>query len=285
MTTLAEARAQRNHTTVKKEFLLLCRVTDQKTQARNVKRMLKKLGQNSTTKLYYTSDGVRIECTEKSSMEDACIFENTSRFSQSEATPPMTKPLVSELGYLADTSAAERILESNYAIPANLDPYAAMLIKELRMPGSIRNHPFVSSRITTKDHIQGWRKQKESISADPDGLSFSHYKAGITEDIIAQFDTTLRSLPYHHGFTPEAWLPMTDVEILKKQVCTTSKKSTILLMNTKFNMNNKKLGRDMMAHAEKHNALAREQYGSRRNHQCILAALNKRLTMDLLRQT
>jgi hypothetical protein len=56
-------------------------------------------------------------------------------------------------------------------------------------------------------------------------------------------------------------------------------------MNAEFNMNNKKLGRDMMAHAEKHKAIAREQYGSRRHHQCILAALNKRLTMDLLRQT
>ena len=79
---------------------------------------------------------------------------------------------------------------------------------------------------------------------------------------------------------------MTDVEILKKAgVYDVEKMHTILLMNAKFNMNNKKLGCDMMHHAKKHSALAREQYGSRRNHQCILAALNKRLTMDLLRQT
>ena len=131
MVTLAEARAKRNHTTVEKEFSLLRRVADQKTQGRNVKRMLNKLGQNSTTKLFYTSDGVRTECTEKTSMEDACIVENTYRFSQAESTPPMTEPLVSELGYLADTEAAERILEGNYAIPDDLDPYTAMLIREL----------------------------------------------------------------------------------------------------------------------------------------------------------
>ncbi len=131
MVTLAEARAKRNHTTVEKEFSLLRRVADQKTQGRNVKRMLNKLGQNSTTKLFYTRDGVRTECTEKTSMEDACIVENTYRFSQAESTPPMTEPLVSELGYLADTEAAERILEGNYAIPNDLDPYAAMLIQEL----------------------------------------------------------------------------------------------------------------------------------------------------------
>jgi hypothetical protein len=257
MVTLAEARSKRNNTTAEQEFALLCRVSDQKTQAQTVKRMLKNLGQNSTTKLYYTLDGVRIECTKKSGMEEACILENMTRFSQAESTPPMTKPLVSELGYLADTDAAERILQDDYRIPDELDPYAALLIRELRMPDSIHQQPFVTSHVTTEDHIQGWQKQKESVSANPDGLSFSHYKAGITEDLIAQFDTTLRSLPHQYGFTPEAWLPMTDVEILKKAgVYDVKKMRIILLMNAEFNMNNKKLRHDMMSHAEKHNAVA-----------------------------
>ena len=216
MVSLAEVRSERNKTTPEQELKLLRRVSDQKTQARNVKRMLKKLGQNATTKLYYTQDGVRVECTEKISMENACISENTSRFSQASATPPMIEPLISDLGYLADTDAAERILAGTYDIPADLDPYAALLIRELRMPDSIRNHPSVTNRFSTEDHTQGWRKQKEAISADPDGLTFSHYKAGTTEDVIAQFDATLRSLPYQHGFTPAAWIPVTDVEILKK---------------------------------------------------------------------
>jgi hypothetical protein len=128
----------------------------------------------------------------------------------------MTEPLVSELGFLADTDAAERILNGTYAVPADLDPYAALLIKELQMPPNIRASPFVKSCVTTADHVNGWKKQKETISANPDGLTFSHYKAGATDAIIAQFDATLRSLPYQHGFTPNAWLPMTDVEILKK---------------------------------------------------------------------
>jgi hypothetical protein len=60
---------------------------------------------------------------------------------------------------------------------------------------------------------------------------------------------------------------------------------TIQLMHGEFNMNNKKLGRDVMAFAETHKALlAPEQFGSRKNHQSVLAALNKRVTMDLLRQ-
>jgi hypothetical protein len=125
-------------------------------------------------------------------------------------------PLVTNLGYLADTEAAQRILDGRYDFPADLDPYAAKLIDELQMPESIWNSPFVLARVETLDHTKGWAKQKETISADPDGLTFSHYKVRATDDLIAQFDVTLRSLPYQHGFTPAAWIPMTGVAILKK---------------------------------------------------------------------
>jgi surface antigen len=74
------------------------------------------------------------------------------------------------------------------------------------MPESIWNSPLVSSRVETLDHTKGWAKQKETISADPDGLTFSHYKTGAKKDLTAQFDATLRSLPYQHGFTPVAWI-------------------------------------------------------------------------------
>jgi hypothetical protein len=78
---------------------------------------------------------------------------------------------------------------------------------------------------------------------------------------------------------------ITDVEILKKAgVFDVELMCTIQLMHAEFNMNIKKLGRDVMVHAERLRALAPEQYGSRKNHQSVLAALSKRVTMDLLRQ-
>jgi hypothetical protein len=112
-----------------------------------------------------------------------------------------------------------------------------------------------------------------------------HYNAGSQDDTINAVDTLLRQLPYQHGFSPDSWKSLTDVEILKKAgVYDVELMRIIQLMHAEFNMNNKKLGRDVMAFAETHHALAPEQFGSRKNHQAILAALNKRLTMDLLRQ-
>jgi hypothetical protein len=159
MVLLAKACVERNNTTAEKELLLLRHMANKKTQGRSIKQMLKQLGQNSMTKLYSTRDGIGTECMEKACRKVACILENISCFSQAK---------ISELGYLADMDAAERILDGNYEIPKDLDPYAAMPIyEELCMPDSICNHPFVTSRVTTKDHAQGWEKQKEPISANP----------------------------------------------------------------------------------------------------------------------
>jgi hypothetical protein len=112
-----------------------------------------------------------------------------------------------------------------------------------------------------------------------------HYVVGGEDPELNEIDTLMRQLPYRFGFSPDSWQKITDVEILKKiGVYDVEKMRTIQLMNAEFNMNNKKLGRDVMWFTESHNVLAPEQFGSRKNHQSILAALNKRLTMDILRQ-
>ena len=159
------------------------------------------------------------------------------------------------------------------------------MIVELKMPDSIRNQSSTVNHITTKEHIQSWRKQKESTASDNvTGVSFSHYIAGTYDPHIAEFDTLICSLPYQYGFSPKNWQTISHVEILKKAgEYHIEKMRTITLMNSEFNINNKKLGHDMMKNAKKHHLLAPKQYGGRKHHQSVIAALNKRLTMDLLR--
>jgi hypothetical protein len=101
-------------------------------------------------------------------------------------------------------------------------------------------------------------------------------KAASQDVILAAIDTHMRNLPYTKGFSPQSWQLITDAEILKKAgVYDVKKMRTIQLMHVVFNMNNKKLGCDMMRLAEACNILAREQFGSRKHHQSITAALNK----------
>ena len=59
----------------------------------------------------------------------------------------------------------------------------------------------------------------------------------------------------------------------------------ILLMDSRFNHNNKIIGKRTMEFGEKHNLLVGEQYGSRKSKSAIDHALNKRLVLDIIRQT
>ena len=131
--------------------------------------------------------------------------------------------------------------------------------------------------------MNGWQSRKEGISAELTGPSFSHFKAALKDKTLTEVDTMLRSLSYHHGFSPKAWQRITKVQILKKVGSYhIDKMRTIMLMQAEFNMNNKFIGKIMMQTAEKFGLLAMEQFGSRNRHQSIAAALNKRLTYDLL---
>jgi hypothetical protein len=281
---LATSRAKYKGTNKDNELKQLRHIESQKTVARNIKRMRGKLNKTATTQVYVNYDEGRHLVTSKEGIEIACIHENDSRFSQSENTPPMTEPLLSELGLFADTEQAQQILDGTYECPLGTDKYAALLIQELRMPANVIDNPVPITEITPESNRIGWNKQKETVSSDPYGLSFSHYKAAVQDDELNKFDSFLRNLPYKYGFSPSHWQNITDVEILKKAgVYDIDKMRTITLMDAAFNMNNKQLGRDLMNHAEKLNNIAREQYGSRKRHRSCVAAANKVLTMDLLR--
>jgi hypothetical protein len=153
-----------------------------------------------------------------------------------------------------------------------------------RVRTSLEANNGISTQISQEENRSGWKKRRIA-SAEASGLTMDRYMVGSGDDNLNEVDTLFRQLPYHHGFSPDSWKVLTDVEILKKAgVYDVELMCTIQLRHGEFNMNNKKLGRDVMAFAEQHHALAPEQFGSQKNHQSILAALNKRLTMDLLRQ-
>ena len=70
----------------------------------------------------------------------------------------------------------------------------------------------------------------------------------------------------------------------KAGVILVNKLRAILLMEADFNFGNKVISRRIAEITEKYGTLAQEQYGSRKGHRAIECALNKRLTLDILRQ-
>jgi hypothetical protein len=282
---LAKAKADKKGTEPEKELKSLKQVEKQRRQARNIKRMRGKLGNGQVTKVYQTDeDGIKTVCETQETMVKAFFKENDERFSQTEPTPPMQPPLVNDLGYLAETEMADQVLEGTYEIPQEVDRYTQELLQELRRPEIVRKKGPIHTVVTPAEHTQSWKRTKEK-SAEPSGPSMAEVKAASQDEVLAGIDTFMRNLPYTKGFSPKGWQLITDVEILKKTgVYEVEQMRTIQLMHAVFNMNNKKLGRDMMKAAEASNILAPEQSGSRKHHQSNTTGLNKRLTMDILRQ-
>ena len=126
---------------------------------------------------------------------------------------------------------------------------------------------------------------KERTTTGSAFLHFGHFKAGVRDPVIADFEATMAHIPYATGYSPQRWQHVVDFELLKREgVYRPETFRTIQLYEPDFNQNNRLLGRETMAHAERYGTLAVEQYGSRKNLSAILHAVNKVLSFDLIRQ-
>jgi hypothetical protein len=216
MATLAASRAEVKGTKKETELNQLRSIEQQKRIARNIKRMQGKLHRNATLRITVNDRDRKRVLTDQHEMEEACITKNLSRFLQSEGTPPMVEPLLSDLGYLADTPKAQAILNGTYNPPPSVDYYARLFLRELYMPDNVRAQPMTDVDVTPQSNRSAWKKQKEPVLSDPNGLTYSHYKTGATDDEINSFDAALWGLPYRYSFSLDHWQAITDVEILKK---------------------------------------------------------------------
>ena len=86
----------------------------------------------------------------------------------------------------------------------------------------------------------------------------------------------MRSVPLESAFTPPRWCYITDVEILKRAGRINIEDMRLIqLMHPEFQINNKLVGKKVLANVEICNEVADEQHGSRKHHQIGLLGLNK----------
>jgi hypothetical protein len=154
------------------------------------------------------------------------------------------------------------------------------------MDPSVAAAPPMKIVFSIEDHIKGWRKAREFTATGPSGLTFSHFIAATYDPLLASFDATMANIQYATGYSPIRWQSGTDVMILKSTISLpislrVDKLRTLLLLDPEFNQNNKILGRSLMRQAEAHSQIPPEQYGSRKKHRAIEAALNKVLTQRI----
>ena len=148
-------------------------------------------------------------------------------------------------------------MAGTYEPPPGCDPYERLFLQELEMPEILRNNPLPEMKVTVKSHKAGWKRQNENTAGEPTSLDFSLHIAAAYDDMLADLDATLRTIPLEEGFSPVQYERMTDCSIPKKaNNLFVHLMRTICLMDPAFNMNNKEYGRWLMAHNEFWSTLA-----------------------------
>jgi hypothetical protein len=283
--TLESALAKANGTTHQHEQRNLNWIETQRCQSHRIRCMNGKFQSGGLSKIEIVQDdGSIITHTSKHGIKRGCANQTVKNYSQTQDTPPMTEPLLLHIGYLAETAKAQQILDGTYQPPPDLDPHAKKFLDELRMPTIVKKNR-IPADIPTAEHTQFWKGMDKRKGCEPSNLSHAHYKVATKDPLLAQFDASLRQLPYQHGFAPKGWVKMTAVQLRKKlDLILVHKLRTIVLMSSQFNTNNKKLGRDVMHHVKELGLLPPDQGGSRKDHRSNELCLNKVLAFDIMRQ-
>lgn len=227
-----------------------------------------------------------IEYTDKETVEEKISKTNEARFKLAWDSPPLQEPLISELGILGDTEAAERILKGTYVCPPGTDEYTRKFISALQATNLVPEEVGVQTTVSCKDFQNYWKKTREWTSSSISGLHFGHYKAAARSDYLSELNALFTEVSITTGYSPSRWKKGLQVMLLKlEDVYLPEKLRAILLMEADFNFSNKLIfGSRMMDWAEEHDEIPVEIWGSRKNHHAIDVALNRGLTMDLARQ-
>ena len=216
----------------------------------------------------------------KKEIEDAIIDANKEKLQQANNTPFRMEPLQSLLGEQMEYEKWEKILKKEIDLPEDVEEGTRLWYEY------IQNFDENTDDITwtTEEYCDSWKKMQEDKASLP-GIHSAHMKCLDSTTAAAEVISRLALVPLLTGYAPTQWKKGLDSMIPKKEgEWRPGKLRLILLLDARFNHNNKLIGKAIMNYGEKHGILAPEQYGSRKDRSAIEHAINKRLTIDITRQ-
>jgi hypothetical protein len=140
---------------------------------------------------------------------------------------------------MADTLAAQQVLEGTYPCPEETDKGTKDLFDEISRLRSIIPKNSVDMAWTPEGWLASWQGKKEETSSSQSGLHFSHYIAGSCSPVIARHDSLKATICNKWGFSLDRWGNGLSCMLEKVEgCCLVDKLRSILLMEANFNANN-----------------------------------------------
>jgi Reverse transcriptase (RNA-dependent DNA polymerase). len=227
-------------------------------------------------------DGRQHIVFDKHAIEREIMKVNEEKLLQASNTPLRSEQLSILLGEQGDYDKWEEVLQGCIKLPQNVDEGLRVWYEYIT---HMSQHDSIQFSWTTEEYCESWSKINENKSTLP-GIQVAHIKSLTPNSIAADVVSKLALIPLLVGYSPKTWRNGIDSMIPKKVAdLRPSKLRLILLLDARFNHNNKLIGKKMMEYGEQNGILAPEQFGSRKNLSAIDHATNKRLVLDILRQS
>ena len=150
-------------------------------------------------------------------------------------------------GYMANTEAAEEVLQGSYQPTEETHQGTLDLFEEVSRISAVIPKDLVDFLVKHPLWCKKWKKKKEKTSSSESGLHFGHYIAGADSDLISYCHTLLAYAAVRQGYSPARWEMALSVMLEKTAgVLLVEKMRAILLMEADFNFMNKVIYGDRM---------------------------------------
>jgi hypothetical protein len=163
-----------------------------------------------------TWDGPWVAITDPWLIAKYVCAQNVRQYNQAANTPFGSGYLGKCVGQTALTEAAEAILNGSFRPDTSEDllPETMDILNTSGSPLPIQQNSTTSS-ISPEEFSNTYRIVKETTSSSPSGRHVGHYKAATKDPILTELHSTMMSLPYMVGFSPERWRQVTDIMLEK----------------------------------------------------------------------
>ena len=207
------------------------------------------------------------QITDHDKISQVLAKEYKHKYHQTENTPPMQQPMLSQLGYLGLGHQTKEILAGRHRRHTGNDRYSNMLLSKLQQIDNIPIQP----GITREEYQYRWAKAKEKTSSGGTTLHFGHCKSMAQNNGLAQLDAMFLSSAMKSGYSYSSWRKGVDCTLQKKaNSLRVDKLRTIVLFEADFNFVNKFISRKIAKKAEANkDCFANEQYGSQKDRRAI----------------
>jgi hypothetical protein len=240
----------------------------------------------SVTRVERVVDGRTEEYTSEDEVITAIQEETEVRFHLANSAPICQGLLAEQLGLLADTETAQRILDGTFKAGPEINDATTLLLQEIGRLGCMLTNGEVIIEITADEFQEYWRRAREATSSSYSGIHFGHYKAAGQSEFLSSFFAKKISLIARTGCPPHRWGVGLTVMLEKiAGIALVNKLRAILLMEADFNMHNRIIfGSRMIQRAREEGTIPEELFSSEGNT-AEDGTFQKKVTFDISRQT